>query len=237
MVLEKNKKEQREEKNRNSSEAVPENSREGHTVSDDVAGGGEGENKGAEERSQNHMQNVTISYAELEELKTLARERDDYLERLRRAVAEKMNLQNRIEKIRGKAGKEALREVGRRIVPIADGLARAVENAESTEGAEAICEGLRMTEQEFYDVLGELGIEPINALGEHFDPEYHDAVYQQHTREAEPNTVVNELKKGFLIAGELLRPSQVVVAVPPESDGSDNAPPGNAEGEENEGSR
>ena len=107
-------------------------------------------------------------------------------------------------------------------MPIADSLTRARENAEETHGADAICEGLRLTEKEFYETLKELRIEPIKALGEPFDPEYHDAVYQQPTSEAEPNTVIGELKIGFLIDGQLLRPSQVVVAAPEQHNKADS---------------
>lgn len=173
----------------------------------------------ATDESSEHRKEVTISFAEYEELKTLAEERDEYLDRLRRAVADRMGLQKRVKKIKKNAEREALRTVSRKVLPLADSLARALEVAESTEGAEQITEGLRLTEQEFYDMLGDLGIELIDAVGEPFNPDYHEAVFQQPTDEAAPNTVLQELKKGFLLKGDLLRPAQVVVAAaPPETE-------------------
>ena len=158
---------------------------------------------------------VTIRFAEYEELKTLARERDEYLKRLQRAVANSMSLQQRQGKMRQAAEQEALRTVARKVLPLADSLARALEVAQQTEGAEQITEGLRITEREFYAILQELGIEPIQAVGRPFDPAYHEAVFQQPAQGVEPNTVVQEIKKGFLLNGDLLRPAQVSVAGPP----------------------
>ncbi len=155
---------------------------------------------------------VVISKDEYENLKKLAEESEDYLQRLRRSIADNMNLQKRIEKVRQRARYESLRELGRKIVPLADSLSRALENAEKYDASETIYEGLKLTEKEFYDILHDLHIQPIEAEGMSFDPDYHDAVFQQPTSEIEPNTVINEIKKGFLIEGDLLRPSQVVVA-------------------------
>ncbi len=166
---------------------------------------------------------VTLSVAEYEELKTLAEERDEYLNRLREAVADRMKLQKRIKKIKKEAQEKALRTVARKVLPLADSLTRALDVAEETEGAEQITEGLNLTEQEFYGMLDDLGIELIESVGEKFDPNYHEAVFQQPTDDAEPNTVVQEIKKGFLLNGDLLRPAQVVVATEPESDEPEDA--------------
>lgn len=167
---------------------------------------------------------VTISLTEYEELKTLAQERDEYLDRLRRAVADRMSLQRRLKKIKQSAQHEALRKVARKVVPLADSLARALQVAEQTEGADQITEGLRLTEQEFYAMLSDMGIELIDALGQPFDPEYHEAVFQQPSEEAEPNTVLQVIKKGFLIEDDLLRPAQVVVAAAPKKQEADEGP-------------
>ncbi len=161
---------------------------------------------------------VCISRSELKELKEMARERDEYLDRLRRTIAENMNMRNRMEKIRERASGDAMRDLVRKVLPLADSLARAIENSEAGEDTDAVRKGLELTEKEFYDILSDLGIEPIDALGRQFDPDYHDAVYQQQTSDADPNEVVGEIKKGFLIRGELLRPSHVVVAAPPKED-------------------
>jgi len=161
---------------------------------------------------------VVLSRTQYEELKTLAAERDEYLKRLQHAVADHLNLQKRVNKMKEMAGREALKRVARRVVPLADSLARALDAAEQTEGAEKIAEGLRLMQDEFYAMLDSLNIQPIEAVGTRFNPEYHEAVMQQPTEDAAPNTVVKELKKGFLLGDELLRPTQVIVASAPQKD-------------------
>ncbi len=154
---------------------------------------------------------VTLSYAEHEELKTLARERDDYLKRLQRAVADYQNLQKRIEKFKESAYESVVRSVAEGILPMADSLSRALRAAEQTEGGERIVQGLRLMEKEFYGALQGLGIRPVEAVGQKFDPHYHEAAMQQQVEGAPPNTVVEELKKGFVLGDQVIRPSQVVV--------------------------
>ncbi len=167
------------------------------------------------------VERVELSYPEYEELKTLARERDQYLKRLQRAVADYQNLQKRIDRFRETAYHDALRSLGEAILPVADSLSRALEAAEQTEGGETIAAGLRLVEKEFYGALEKLNIRPIQAVGQPFDPHYHEAVMQEPTDEFPPNTVVRELKKGFALDEQVLRPSQVIVAGPGEQPDED----------------
>lgn len=167
----------------------------------------------SEEAAAEHP--VTLTSAQYEEFRTLAAERDDYLERLRHSVADYQNLQNRIAKMREAANRDALKAVALQVVPLADSLARALDAAEQSEGAEDIGEGLRLIEKEFYSILDSLGIEPIDAVGKPFDPHYHEAAFQETVQGVEPNTVVRELKKGFVMGDDVIRPSQVAVAAPP----------------------
>ncbi len=166
----------------------------------------------SEEAAEREPDTVQLPYSEYEELKTLARERDDYLKRLQRAVADYQNLQKRQEKLRLLARDEQLRKLGEAILPVADSLSRALQAAEETEGAETLVEGLRLVEKEFYGALARLGIEPIEALGQPFDPHYHEAIMQQNDARAPANTVVHELKKGFMLGEQVIRPSHVIVA-------------------------
>jgi len=164
---------------------------------------------------------VTLSYAQYEELKALAQERDEYLRRLQRAVADYQNLQKRIERFQDAAREAALRSLAEDILPVADSLARALEAAKQTDGAEGIVEGLHLVEKEFYGALAGFGLRPVEAVGCKFDPHYHEAAMQRPAEGVPPNTVVQELKKGFLLGDMVVRPSQVVVsALPRPRDGA-----------------
>jgi molecular chaperone GrpE len=166
---------------------------------------------GARPADQQKRENVTLARAEYEELTTMAQERDEYLRRLQRAVADYQNLQKRIEKRAEMAREEMVRAVGEAILPLADSLARALEAAEQMHGGEDIVNGLELVEREYYDALAQLGIKPIEAAGKPFDPHYHDAMMQEPAEGLPPNTVVRELKKGFVCRGKVVRPSQVTV--------------------------
>jgi molecular chaperone GrpE len=166
----------------------------------------------ASEATRSGAEPVQIGYAEYEELKTLARERDQYLKRLQRSVADYQNLQKRIERFREMARLDLLRSLTEAILPVADSLTRALEAAEEAEGGEEMLEGLRLVEKEFYAALQKLDIHPIQAVGQQFDPHYHEAVMQEPTDQVPPRTVLRELKKGFTLGDQVARPSQVVVA-------------------------
>jgi molecular chaperone GrpE len=159
---------------------------------------------------------VELSHSEYEELKTLARERDEFYRRLQRAVADYQNLQKRLEKLRQSARESVLRSLGEAILPVADSLALALQAAEQTEGGEQIVEGLRLVEKDFYAALARFDIHPVDAEGQPFDPHFHEALFQQPAADVEPNTVLRELKRGFVMGDLVLRPSQVIVAGEPQ---------------------
>ena len=164
---------------------------------------------------------VALSFAEYEELKALARERDDYLRRLQRAVADYQNLQKRIDRFNAAAREAAVRSLAEDILPVADTLALALGAAEAAGAAESILEGLRLVEKEFYGALARSGIRPVEAVGKKFDPHYHEAAMQEAVADVPPNMVVRELKKGFVLDDLVLRPSQVVVSgAPPQGEGA-----------------
>ncbi len=80
-------------------------------------------------------------------------------------------------------------------------------------GAEGVTAGLDMVQKQLLEVLGKHGVEPIAALGEPFDPNFHDAVLQQTSAEHPEGTVVSELSKGYKIRDRVLRPTKVAVSV------------------------
>jgi molecular chaperone GrpE len=158
---------------------------------------------------------IVLSAEECRQLQAAAAERDDYLKRLQRATADYQNLQKRTAKLSEMAIRNAIRQFALQVVPLADTLARALSAVEQSEDAGNFPEGLRLIEKEFYTILGNLGIEPMEAVGKPFDPAYHEAAFQEPAEGLEPNTVVREIKKGFTMGGEVIRPAQVTVAAPP----------------------
>jgi len=100
------------------------------------------------------------------------------------------------------------------ILPIIDNLERALAHA-SEDGLGAVVEGIRMTHAMLLTALKKFNVTPIDAVGAPFDSAFHQAMAQVPTDQHEPNTVVEEYQKGYMLKERLLRPSMVTVAVPP----------------------
>ncbi len=97
------------------------------------------------------------------------------------------------------------------ILPVLDNLERAISAAESAEGGETVLDGIVMIKKQFDDVLKDLGVEPIEAVGKEFDPEKHNAVMMADSDE-ESNIVIEEFQKGYSYKDKVIRHSMVKVS-------------------------
>ncbi len=137
----------------------------------------------------------------------LIEEKNDLLDRLLRRAAELENVRRRSERERADALET---ETVRAILPILDDLERALK----TETADKeYARGMELIYNRLFDALKKLGLEPINAKGQKFDPHFHHAVDMLETGEVEDNTILDEYQQGFNFRGRLLRPAMVKVAV------------------------
>jgi molecular chaperone GrpE len=145
--------------------------------------------------------------AELENLKA---EKATYLDRLARLQAEFDNYRKRAAKEQQDFRDYALADALKQVLPILDSLDRALktENA-STDDFRS---GVDLIDRQFHDVLSRLGVEPIQAAGQPFDPNMHQAIQMVETDEVADNHVVDELQRGYKIKDRLLRPAMVRVA-------------------------
>ena len=99
------------------------------------------------------------------------------------------------------------------ILPVIDNLERALAHA-SEDGMGAVVEGIRMTHAMLLTTLKKFNVTPIEAVGTSFDSAFHQAMAQVPTDQHEPNTVVEEYQKGYMLKERLLRPAMVTVAAP-----------------------
>jgi molecular chaperone GrpE len=100
-----------------------------------------------------------------------------------------------------------------------DNLTRALDAERSVEGSESeefrhFLHGVQLISKQLAEVLESFGVQPIAAVGERFDPHIHEAVVTEPSDEHEPDTVVEELARGYRIGDRLLRPAMVKVAAP-----------------------
>ena len=140
-------------------------------------------------------------------------EAQENYDRLLRVSAEFENYKKRTSRELEEFRKFANQSLIKELLSVVDNLELAME---STNGHQAIdqglLQGLEMTHREILKVFEKFNVKPIEAKGQVFDPNFHEAVMQEETDEVEANTIVNELQKGYLINDRLLRPSMVVVA-------------------------
>ncbi len=123
---------------------------------------------------------------------------DEYLELAKRAKADFINYQDRVRRDKGDWNRQALEGFVREMLPAMDGFALA--KFEDPKLLEAV----RILEKEFLRVLAKTGVTPIETAGKPFDPLYHDAVAM------EPGgTQIEEVRRGWLFEGKVLRPASV----------------------------
>ncbi len=140
----------------------------------------------------------------------LVEEKKELQESLRRRQAEFENFRRRAERERGDVIEYANAEMLRSLLPALDDFERAMR-VESQDKEYA--RGIELIYQRFSDALKKLGVEPINSLGQPFDPNLHHAVEMAETEDAEDHVILDEYQRGYNFRGKLLRPAMVKVAV------------------------
>jgi molecular chaperone GrpE len=133
-------------------------------------------------------------------------------ESLLRTVAEGENFKKRLQREKEEQTRYANEALMRELLPVIDNLERALQHSEIGSDQESVVQGISMTLKGFADALGKFGCSPIEAVGKPFDPNFHEAVAQEENSELEPNTVIRELQKGYVLRDRLLRPAMVVVS-------------------------
>jgi molecular chaperone GrpE len=140
----------------------------------------------------------------------LQEECESLRDQLLRSRAEIENYRKRtareVERIRKTAAESLIHD----LLAVMDNLELALRNAESESGP--MIEGVRLVHKQFIDTLTRNGLEPIEALGKPFDPNFHEAVAQAPSNEVEPDHVIEEYQRGYRLGGQILRPSKVLVS-------------------------
>jgi molecular chaperone GrpE len=141
-------------------------------------------------------------------------------DRFLRKAAEFENYRKRTDKDRIESATVAKSSILMEILPVADACERALKSmgdAKEDERVEKYREGVLLLYGQVNAVLNRVGVTAIEAKGQKFDPHVHEAVLREETTEHEDNTVLLELKRGYLFKDRLLRPAQVIVAVRPQA--------------------
>lgn len=138
---------------------------------------------------------------------------DEWEDAYKRKVADFDNYRKRMLKQVEDAGVETGRKLFSEILPVFDNLCRALEASDKNSDFKTLQDGLKITQSQFSSVLEHFGVEAIDAVGKEFDHNFHEALMMEE-REDVPHdsTVVEELEKGYLLKGSVIRHSKVKVA-------------------------
>jgi molecular chaperone GrpE len=157
---------------------------------------------------------------EIEELKKKVEEKEkevkEHHDRLLRVAADFDNYKKRAAREKEEWVKFANEDLIKSILPFVDNLERALNHSEKTEDIQSLIEGIKLTIQQLLKILNKFGVSPIESLGKPFDPTMHEAMLVVETDQHEPNQVVEEFQKGYLLNDRLLRAATVSVSKLPE---------------------
>ena len=133
---------------------------------------------------------------------------------LLRVQAEMQNLRRRTEQDIEKAHKFGQEKFSTELLAVMDNLERSAAAAEASEdeAVQAIKEGVELTLKGFMDCFKRFNIEAVDPLGEPFDPQLHQAMSIQESPDAEPNSVIAVMQKGYMLHGRVIRPAMVMVS-------------------------
>jgi molecular chaperone GrpE len=158
-----------------------------------------------------------------ERIEALEEERDELNDRVLRKAAEFENYRRRMDREKKRRHQAGMLEVIEPVLEVLDDFERSIEAAEELQDSqdaekayESLKGGVEMVFRKFRDTLETLDVEPIEAEGQPFDEELHEAMMRQPSDEVEPGTVLQEIRKGYRMGDRVIRHSRVVVASEPD---------------------
>ncbi len=161
------------------------------------------------------IQDQTAEMDEIASLKQeLARKNEEaarHYEQYLRAIAELENIKKRSARDKEEYIKFANLPLIKGLLPVIDDLDRALVMSVSNQDYESLNKGVAMISKKLHELVKKEGVEAIDALGKTFDPQFHQPLAVESSKEPE-NTVIEELQKGYIMHGRLIRPALVKVS-------------------------
>ncbi len=155
-------------------------------------------------------------------------ESEQWRDRFLRKAAEMENFRKRSDRERAEAATLVKSSILIEFLPIMDACERALESFKKKNNERDLMnnyrEGVELLYKKLGNTLNRLGVVPLEVKGNKFDPNLHEALTHLETQEFEDNTVIEELRHGYLFKNRLLRPAQVVVASCPKTKDQGSAP-------------
>jgi molecular chaperone GrpE len=152
------------------------------------------------------------------ELKRVEAEVAELRDKLARRQADFENYRKRMDRERAETYNHVVADIAAKLLPVLDNLKRALETEASVEASESdefrhFLSGVDLIYRQLEGLIDSLGVKPVSAVGEPFDPHLHEAVVTEPTDEYEPDIVIQEIVRGYRMGDKLIRPALVKVAV------------------------
>lgn len=157
-------------------------------------------------KDENNEENETEKDSKLQE------EYDKLNQQYVRLAADFDNYRKRQEQERESLIKYGTEAALKKMIEVLDNFERGQKTLADVEDCQKVKESFNLVHKQVMESLAKLGLEEIKAIGEEFDPNFHEAVMQTPTSEQPENTVINELQKGYKLGDKVLRPTLVNVA-------------------------
>lgn len=148
----------------------------------------------------------------LERISELENELSEMKNRYLRAQADLENFRRRTRKEKEEQAKYAGMALIKELLPALDNLERALDASRDGDSSDGLAKGVEMVNQQIFDILSQAGLKVIPAVGEPFNPEFHEAVMQVESDEFDSGIVVEELQKGYQMKDRVIRASMVKVS-------------------------
>jgi molecular chaperone GrpE len=142
----------------------------------------------------------------------LKTERDKYKDIALRSVADLDNYRKRMAREKDEAIRFANASFLERLIPILDNFELGLQAAKAAGGESAVVDGMSMVSRQLQDFLLSCGIETVDATGQKFNPNIHEAIAQEESAEVQEGQVIRQVRKGYRLKDRLIRPANVVVS-------------------------
>ncbi len=170
------------------------------------------EEKGLEQDEKKLNEEIETPQTDNDELSTLKKENDELMNRYLRVQADFDNFRKRSRLEKEETIKLANAKLITDLLTVIDNLERALMVNGDDANFQALKQGVEMVYRELKQSLEKAGLKEMDAIGKPFDPNYHQAVMQEEKEGIEPNIVLEELMKGYLLNDKVIRPAMVKVS-------------------------
>ena len=137
---------------------------------------------------------------------------EELTDKVKRQMAEFDNFRKRTEKEKSQMYEIGAKDIIEKILPVVDNFERGIAAVPEEEKSNPFAEGMEKIYKQLMTTLEEIGVKPIEAVGQEFDPDFHNAVMHVEDEEVGENIITEEFQKGYLYRDSVVRHSMVKVA-------------------------